>query len=360
MAVDVIMPRVDMTMERGTIRAWKVRSGDSVREGALLFEIETDKSAMEIDAPASGILGPILVHAGVEVPVGTVVARILAAGESAEAAPPRGAPPSPPPVGLAPPPVAAPAASASPTGLVAPPLAGLNPRPRATPLARRLAGEHGLDLASLRGTGPRGRIGRADVEAARAASRVAPPAATSVAIFHASIRADLGVLLELRARIAASRPGTPPPGPTALLLRLLGALLPGHPALLSGTGSGVHVAVALARAEGTRLAVVADLHGRRAECIAAELARLAAPGAAADAAAPRHAMVLANVGRLGIESYAAVPRRGEAPVLALGAIDRDRGTTFTFAADRDALDPAEAMRFLSRLRDFAAAPWLAL
>ena len=92
MAVDVIMPRVDMTMERGTIRAWKAAPGDAVREGALLFEIETDKSAMEIDAPASGTLGPILVPAGVEVPVGTVVARILAAGETAEAGVPQAAP----------------------------------------------------------------------------------------------------------------------------------------------------------------------------------------------------------------------------------------------------------------------------
>ena len=91
MAVDVIMPRVDMTMERGTIRAWKAAPGDAVREGALLFEIETDKSAMEIDAPASGTLGPILVPAGVEVPVGTVVARILAVGEAAEAGVPQAA-----------------------------------------------------------------------------------------------------------------------------------------------------------------------------------------------------------------------------------------------------------------------------
>ncbi|MFM8680608.1 MAG: E3 binding domain-containing protein [Alphaproteobacteria bacterium] len=366
MAVDVIMPRVDMTMERGTIRAWKAQPGDAVREGALLFEIETDKSAMEIDAPASGTLGPILVPAGVEVPVGTVVSRILAVGEVAEAAPAGAAVPAPSSVSPAPPRVAAPVAPATPAPpapRVAPPPAGADPRPRATPLARRLAREHGLDLASLRGTGPRGRIGRADVEAARAAApatSAASPSAAPAAIFHSSIRADLGALLDLRARIAASRPGAPPPGPTTLLLRLLGALLPGHPALLGATGGGVHVAVALAREEGRRLAVLADLQGRRAEWIAAELARRAAPGAVDDAEAPRHALVLANVGRLGIEGHAAAPRRGEAPVLAFGAIGRDRHAAFTLAADRDALDPAEAMRFLARLRDFAAAPWLAL
>lgn len=356
MAVDVIMPRVDMTMERGTIRAWKAGPGDAVREGALLFEIETDKSAMEIDAPASGTLGPILVPAGVEVPVGTVVARILAAGEAAEAGVPQAAaappPAAPPPVAL---PVPAARASSAP--------AGADPRPRATPLARRLARENGLDLASLRGTGPRGRIGRADVEAARdaASTRAAAPSATApVAAFHSSIRADMGALLDLRARIVAAHPRTAPPGPTALLLRLLGALLPAHPALLGPAGGRVDVAVAVAREGGTRLALLADLRGRRAEWIAAELARLAAAGDDGEAIAPRPALVLANVGRLGIEDHAAAPLRGGPPILAFGLVGRDRHATFTLAADREALDPAEALRFLSRLRDFVAAPWLAL
>lgn len=367
MAVDVIMPRVDMTMERGTIRAWKAQPGDAVREGALLFEIETDKSAMEIDAPASGTLGPILVPAGVEVPVGTVVARILAAGEAAEAGVPQvAAAPQP----AAPPPPSAPT-TATPTPVAVPvPAAraasapvGADPRPRATPLARRLAREHGLDLASLRGSGPRGRIGRADVEAARAAASTqaaAPPAAAPVAAFHSRIRADLGALLDLRARIAAARPRQAAPGPTALLLRLVAAVLPGHPALLAPTGGRVDVAVAIAREGGTRLALLADLHGRRAEWIAAELARLDAAGAEGEAAARVPALVLANVGRLGIEDHAAAPRRGGPPILALGRVGDDRHATLTLAADREALDPAEAMRFLSRLRDFAAAPWLAL
>lgn len=367
MAVDVIMPRVDMTMERGTIRAWKAAPGDAVREGALLFEIETDKSAMEIDAPASGTLGPILVPAGVEVPVGTVVARILAAGEAAEAgvpqvaaAPPPAAPP-PPSAAMpaAPPPVALPVPAARSSSAPA----GADPRPRATPLARRLARENGLDLASLRGTGPRGRIGRADVEAARdaASTRAAAPSATApVAAFHSSIRADMGALLDLRARIVAAHPRTAPPGPTALLLRLLGALLPAHPALLGPAGGRVDVAVAVAREGGTRLALLADLRGRRAEWIAAELARLAAAGDDGEAVAPRPALVLANVGRLGIEDHAAAPLRGGPPILAFGLVGRDRHATFTLAADREALDPAEALRFLSRLRDFVAAPWLAL
>lgn len=371
MAVDVIMPRVDMTMERGTIRAWKAAPGDAVREGALLFEIETDKSAMEIDAPASGTLGPILVPAGVEVPVGTVVARILAAGEAAEAGVPQVAA-APQPAAqqapTAPTPTAAMSATPAPVAVTAPPARapsapiGADPRPRATPLARRLAREHGLDLASLRGSGPRGRIGRADVEAARdaaSARAAAPPAAAPVAAFHSRIRADLGALLDLRARVAASRPRQAP-GPTALLLRLLGAVLPGHPALLAPAGGRVDVAVAIAGEGGTRLALLADLQGRRAEWIAAELARLDAAGAEGDAAARVPALVLANVGRIGIEDHAAAPRRGGPPVLAFGAIGEDRHATFTLAADREALDPAEAMRFLSRLRDFAAAPWLAL
>ena len=142
--------------------------------------------------------------------------------------------------------------------------------------------------------------------------------------------------------------------------RLLGALLPAHPALLGPAGGRVDVAVAVAREGGTRLALLADLRGRRAEWIAAELARLAAAGDDGEAIAPRPALVLANVGRLGIEDHAAAPLRGGPPILAFGLVGRDRHATFTLAADREALDPAEALRFLSRLRDFVAAPWLAL
>ncbi len=193
--------------------------------------------------------------------------------------------------------------------------------------------------------------------ASSTARAAAPGPAAAAAAFHSRIRVDLGELLALRARIAAGRPGHPPPGLTSLLLRVLAAVLPGHPALL-GDGGRVHVAVAMAGGDGARLAVLADLQGRRAEWIAAELARLAAAGA--DAHAPRPALVLANVGRLGIEDHAAAPRRGGPPVLALGLVGRDRHASLVLAADRDALDPLEAMRFLSRLRDFAGTPGLAL
>ena len=81
MPVEIVLPRVDMAMERGSILAWKVAEGQAVREGDLLFELETDKSAMEVEAPADGVIAGIRVPEGVEVPVGTVVAHIYAEGE---------------------------------------------------------------------------------------------------------------------------------------------------------------------------------------------------------------------------------------------------------------------------------------
>ncbi len=152
MPVEIVLPRVDMAMERGSILSWKVAEGQAVREGDLLFELETDKSAMEVEAPADGVIAGIRVPEGVEVPVGTVVAHIYAEGEPV----PAPAAPMPQPGAAAPP--AAPAGPAS-----APSAEG--EKVRATPLARRLARERGLDLSALRGSGPAGRISGADVPA---------------------------------------------------------------------------------------------------------------------------------------------------------------------------------------------------
>ena len=166
MATEVILPKVDMDMATGRISRWLVAEGAAVKQGDPLFEIETDKAAMEIEAPASGTLRNI-VKEGSDVPVGNAVAWIVAAGESfsSAAAPAVAAAVE---VKQAPAAGAAPAVAAVPTSVVN----GV----RATPLARRIARGAGLDLASLNGTGPHGRIVKADVEDA-IASRTAPAAA---------------------------------------------------------------------------------------------------------------------------------------------------------------------------------------
>jgi pyruvate dehydrogenase E2 component (dihydrolipoamide acetyltransferase) len=175
MAVEVILPRVDMDMATGKISKWHVKDGEKVTKGALLFEIETDKAAMEIDAPVDGILRNIIVGEGGTAPVGTAVAFIFAEGEAAGA----------PPAAAAPKPAAAAPAAASPAPAISA-HAGTGEAPRATPLARRLARQAGLAITAIAGSGPRGRITAADV---RAASEAKPAAVLpSLAVSQDGIR----------------------------------------------------------------------------------------------------------------------------------------------------------------------------
>ena len=164
MPVEVILPKVDMDMESGQISRWFAKEGDSVAKGQVLFEIETDKAAMEVDAPSSGILRDVTAEEGVKVPVGQAVAWIYAEGEAYQPGSGKAAEPAP---------VTAEAAKIEPqAAMAAVPVKAAEPTTsldtngvRATPLARRLAREAGIELGSLQGSGPKGRIQKRDVEA---------------------------------------------------------------------------------------------------------------------------------------------------------------------------------------------------
>ena len=181
---DVLMPRLSDTMEEGTLSQWLKHEGDQVARGDILAVIETDKAAMEMEAYDEGVLSRILVEEGASVPIGTPIAVIgdAPAVPAAAAAAPAGAPAAPaaapaeavpatqaPPAGAQPSgqPPAAPGTS---PGLAPPPPAEPTPAPappgqvRTSPLGRSLARKHGIDLATIRGTGPGGRIIRADIE----------------------------------------------------------------------------------------------------------------------------------------------------------------------------------------------------
>ncbi|QYZ69544.1 acetoin dehydrogenase dihydrolipoyllysine-residue acetyltransferase subunit [Neotabrizicola shimadae] len=175
MPVEVIMPKVDMDMASGKLAVWHVAEGELVKKGAALFDIETDKAAMEVEAPATGRLHHILAHPGETVAVGAPVAFLYAEGEAVGASPVQAAPAV---AAEAPVPVLEAAAAVAAETAVPEALPADYSTPRATPVARRLAREGGLDLGALAGTGPRGRIQRADVEAAlkRLAEVPEPPA----------------------------------------------------------------------------------------------------------------------------------------------------------------------------------------
>ena len=179
MAIDILMPALSPTMETGTLAKWNMAVGDTVRSGDVIAEIETDKATMEVEAVDEGVLAAILVEGGTEgVAVGTAIARLAEDGESAEdvaAAPVSTVPASAAPVSAAPvapvsPPAeavsaSAPASAPVPAPVPAPAGAAQGNRIFASPLARRIAGDSGVDLAALRGSGPHGRILRRDVEA---------------------------------------------------------------------------------------------------------------------------------------------------------------------------------------------------
>ena len=167
MATKIMMEALSPTMEEGRLVEWKKAEGDPVAVGDVLAEVETDKAVMELVARAAGILLQQAVPAGKTVPVASVVGWIGQPGEAIPAAAPRAAP-----AGAAKPaPAATPAAPAAPA-----PLPAAGGRVKASPLARRMASDRGLDLAGIAGSGPEGRIIKRDVESARAVPASAAPA----------------------------------------------------------------------------------------------------------------------------------------------------------------------------------------
>jgi pyruvate dehydrogenase E2 component (dihydrolipoamide acetyltransferase) len=167
MAIEILMPALSPTMEDGTLAKWLVKEGDTVSSGDLLAEIETDKATMEFEAVDEGVIGKILVEAGTAgVLVNSPIALLLEDGEdSAEVVASSQTAPAAPEV------LSTPAATAP-----APKLTQTGDRVFASPLARRIAADKGIDLATITGSGPRGRIVKADVDNAQSAPAAQPAA----------------------------------------------------------------------------------------------------------------------------------------------------------------------------------------
>ena len=178
MAIQVLMPALSPTMEEGTLAKWLVKEGDTVKSGQVLAEIETDKATMEFEAVDEGVIGKILIAEGsAGVKVNTPIAVLLEEGEDASAA-------ASAPVAAAPAAVAVAAAPAPAAAVAAAPAAPASGGARvfASPLARRIAAEKGVDLTAVKGSGPHGRIVKADVEGAQAAPKAAAPAAAAAPV----------------------------------------------------------------------------------------------------------------------------------------------------------------------------------
>jgi len=182
MPINILMPALSPTMEKGNLAKWLKKEGDKVKSGDVIAEIETDKATMEVEAVDEGTIAKILVPEGTQdVAVNDVIAVMAGDGEDVKAAAGAGAAPAAKPAQApAPKPAAAPtAAPASKPAAPAPPQAAPAPAPQAaaktngharifsSPLARRLARDAGIDLGRINGTGPHGRIIARDVEEAK-------------------------------------------------------------------------------------------------------------------------------------------------------------------------------------------------
>jgi pyruvate dehydrogenase E2 component (dihydrolipoamide acetyltransferase) len=350
MPIEVILPKVDMDMAAGTISRWLVKDGDRVKKGATIFEIETDKSTMEVEAPGDGTIGQISAREGAVVPVGVAVAFIFREGEDASvlrlpaAAPAKAV--EAPKVQIA----AAEIASIS---------TGDSLKPRATPLARRIAREHGLDLAAIIGQGPRGRIRADDVQGhldkpqAGPAEKTAAPSEnydlvpidnmrrviaerltfskTTVPHFYLSAACDMDKLLKLRAEINAVE-SLPKLSVNDFIVKALALALKQVPeANASWSDAGIRryrsvdVSVAVAVEGGLFTPVLRAADSKTLGQIGAEVKDLAGRAKARKLLPADYVggtTTLSNLGMYGIEGFAAIINPPQATILAVGAATR--------------------------------------
>ncbi len=416
MAERVTLPRLGQGMEAGTVVRWLKSEGDAVAKGDPLYELDTDKVTQEVEADAGGVLLKILVTEG-EVPVGTPLALIGEAGEDiseAEAAEPVAAAAAGTPAGDGAP-VAA-QEPESPERAVAPLPPEAEPTPatsrsnggriKASPLARRIARERGIDLAVLAGTGPEGRIVAEDVERAEALPGTARAAAASAAgrvervelsslrrtiarrmteawaapAFQISMSADMGRAQELRALLVERHPDERPTV-TDVLTKVCAVALLRHRevnATFAGDAVEIHpsanVGIAVATERGLVVPVIPGCDRLTVAEIAvarADLVARARDGKLQAADLEGGTFTISNLGMYGVEQFVAVLNPPQAAILAVGAIDdrvvaRDgevcvRPTmTMTMTCDHRTIDGAAAADFLRTVKTFLEEPGLTL
>jgi pyruvate dehydrogenase E2 component (dihydrolipoamide acetyltransferase) len=390
MAFSVVMPALEMAQETGKLIAWRKKEGDRVTKGEPLLEIETDKAVVEVEAPADGILAGIKAEAGADIPVGQTIAWIVAPGEvtpvESESAAPGARARSHP---KAQPPVAAvqPSAAAS-----APPSSA-----KISPKARRIAQELGVDIATVRGSGPGGEIVASDVQAA--ASALAAPenknasievptsigrimaertteSWTTVPHFFLTRDIDAGALNQYRERVVSEIERTHKVRitHTDLLLALVARVLLKHPRLnASWSAEGirlhdhVNMGVAIAVSDGVVAAVIPNAHAASLAEIARQRRDLAERARAGKLRPADIAEATFTISNLGMYQFSAIITPPQAAILAVGAIaDRVVAVegkpavrpmmTLTVSCDHRVADGARAALFLKDLAEAAGVP----
>jgi pyruvate dehydrogenase E2 component (dihydrolipoamide acetyltransferase) len=440
MANIIEMPKLSDTMTVGTLVKWLKKEGDAVKTGDMLAEVETDKATMELESFFDGTLVAIFVKAGAQVPLGAALCAIGKAGEKVDApaapAPEAGAqapkdPPAQPSPSPQPPPAPAaekPAAAQAPRAAAPPsaPSASPSPEPggrvRISPLARKIAEEKGMDLAGIKGSGPGGRIVRADVLAAAASGgRKAAPAApagssasspgpakgpvqedklvqvsnirgiiakrlleskTQIPHFYLDIEIDAGPLLDMRAQLNSTleRDGVKL-SVNDFVLKASAEALRRVPAVnCSWEGTAIrhhpaaHVSFAVAIDEGLITPVIRDAHMKTLFAISTEakaLGKRAKEKKLAPAEFTGGTFCVSNLGMMGIDRFFAIINPPNAAILAVGTtvkkpvVKEDQivigqRMTLTLSADHRVVDGAVGATYLSALKGLLENPALLL
>jgi len=375
MPAEVIMPALGMAQETGKVLRWLKADGADVARGEPLLEVETDKVTVEIESPADGTLAAVSAAEGAEVPVGTVIALVLAAGEALAAAPasPSGAAePAADPA-----PVASAEAAAAPAPAPGPPAR----RRLASPKARRLAQVTGADLDAIAGSGPNGAVVAADVEAARGR----PPAAEVGAVWQrmaermARAWQEVPQFVLTRDVDASALQAGRAEGVTVtdLLVKHCAGALARHPRLTASwrggdlvPGPGINVGIAVATGEALVVPVVhgadrlslAEISARRQEIVGAARAGTLRPEDVQGGT-----FTISNLGMYGVDSFQAIVNAPQAAILAVGRIvERPIAVqgalavrpvlTLTVTFDHRVVDGARGAEFLDTLAGLVEAP----
>ena len=358
MATEVIMPKLGMTMEEGTIIRWLKKEGERVEKGKPLLEIMTDKVSMEVEAPASGVLAGIRAGPDEVVPVTEVIAYILEPGESLEE-------------------------------VARPPARKVAPAPKkriaATPAARRLAREHGVDLAHIKGSGPGGRIVEEDVrtfieaikppiEAPRVKERIPLTGRrkTIAERMQESARQAPHIALTVEVDMSEAERARGGCSFTALIVWAAARALRRHP-LVNASLQGdeivlydeVNVGVAVDTEEGLIVPVVKGADVKDLLQIDAEIERLAQRAREGDLSLEEVSggtFTVSNLGMFGVEEFHAIINPPQAAILAVGGIV-ERPTVvdgrvvikptmkMTLSADHRVIDGATAAKFLQDVKN---------
>ncbi|HEV2901819.1 MAG TPA: dihydrolipoamide acetyltransferase family protein [Gaiellaceae bacterium] len=421
MATEVKLPRLGQGMESGTVVRWLKQEGDQVEKGEPLYELDTEKVTQEVEAEASGVLLKIAVQEG-EVPVGQTVAVIGEQGEDvpqAEEADEAEVDETPQEEGSRAPERDAEreeGAEASASREPAEQVTEIreperNGRVKASPLARRIARERGIDLAQLRGTGPEGRIVAEDVERAEmvpaeapAAAPVAPAPApgevevvplTSIRktiarrlteawqapVFQISMSADMARALELRERLVELAKDGPKPTISDVLTKIAASALMRHRGLNAefvGDEVRIHpaanVGMAVATDRGLVVPVIRGAERLSIHEIAAarvDVVDRARGGKLQQQDLEGGTFTISNLGMFGVENFIAVLNPPQVAILAVGAVEekpvvRDGEIaarplmSLTLTCDHRAVDGADAADFLRTVRSMLEEPGLAL